>query len=488
MADPPPGDQTLFNSFEYRGFFWLPATPDRRLSGTLRFSEKTIELQLLGTLGDHPATGIAAPPFLPACILGMTEGSKRLTLHNCAQTSTSTNLITGIGASTLNAQHLLIGGHYARDADLQFHSMTLTFANLEQWIAHRAFVSAPVAEERPDGSKSFVAEYIQPPKQTFTVDPIESTISITSDLTHAGIGDLQQEVRTHTARLELEPRTAKHLWCYAERIRQLQNLLTLLMGQATVPLHVTLRGPVDARLPQRSEQIELFFNPGFGNVDKANHPAKMLTLFPYIEATRFATVLTQWFGRQVLLENVCNLFFGVIYNEFLYIQFSFLGLVQALETYCRNTQHGLYVSETDYKVIAEALIAAIPSTTPRDLRESLKRGKIKYGNEYSLRKRLRCLLCSLEDDTVRMITDKPSEFCENVVATRNYYTHYTSELESEAFSDAELVRACLRLRVLLTVVLFKEIGLEEALIREIWTRPDNVSKLARVVQTKYVFG
>jgi hypothetical protein len=185
-----------------------------------------------------------------------------------------------------------------------------------------------------------------------------------------------------------------------------------------------------------------------------------------------------------MLNNVCELFFGVIYNEFLYLRFHFLGLVQALETYCRSTQHGGYVPEADYKIIADALIAAIPPNTPKDLRQSLEKGKIKYGNEHSLRKRLRLLLCSLEDDTVQMVTDKPGQFCEDVVATRNYYTHYASELESKA-AEVDLSPVCVRLRVLLTIILFREIGLEESLVRQIWANPNNASPLAQAVRSKY---
>jgi hypothetical protein len=211
----------------------------------------------------------------------------------------------------------------------------------------------------------------------------------------------------------------------------------------------------------------------------------LLTLFPYIGQPQFAAVLDAWFTKQSLLENVCDLFFGVVYNNYLYLRFQFLGLVQALETYCRSVQHGQYVSESAYEIIKQALIAAIPATTPQDLRNSLKMGKIEYGNEYSLRKRLRLLLCSLEDNTVRMITDNPGQFSEQVTATRNYYTHYTSTLQSQAFAGAELFRACLRLRVLLTIVLLKEIDLEESLIRQIWENVQNHSQLADAVRSAY---
>ena len=131
----------------------------------------------------------------------------------------------------------------------------------------------------------------------------------------------------------------------------------------------------------------------------------------------------------------------MIYNDYLFIQFRFLGLIQALETYCRRVQGGKYLPDAVPRGIAAALKAALPPTTPQDLRNSLVQGKIKYGNEYSLRKRLRELLCSLEDETTKLIADSPGKFAEDVTATRNYLTHYSSELQAQAFKGGELYSA-----------------------------------------------
>jgi len=66
-----------------------------------------------------------------------------------------------------------------------------------------------------------------------------------------------------------------------------------------------------------------------------------------------------------------------------------------------------------------------------------------------------------------MHSDAPGKFCEDVTATRNYLTHYTSELQAQAFRGGQLYAAYLRLRVLVTVVLFKELGIEERDIRQL---------------------
>jgi hypothetical protein len=371
-----------------------------------------------------------------------------------------------------------MGGHYPTEGDLQFGSMRLSFANLEEWLAHRPF-SLPVTTAHADGSSSTVSEFILRRTETFYVGPIDADISIGSTLRHIGAG-YRQQTRTHTVWLEVQPKSERHSRYYEAKIRLLQNLLTLLMGQATFPLRVTFPRSFS------EQEINFFFHPPFGKVTEPVNPTRLLTLFPYIEAPRFGTVLTQWFNKQELLDNVCELFFGIIYNDFLYMRFRFLGLVQALETYCRSAQPGQYLAEETWKPIAQAMLAAIPQgSLSRDHLHSLEGGRLKYGYQYSLRKQLRQLFESLEPETAKMVADKQNEFCEDVVATRNYYTHYTSELASKAFAEADLYWVCERLRVLLTIVLFREIGLEESLIRQIWAKPDNISQLATAVRNKY---
>jgi hypothetical protein len=478
-------DATLFDTFEYRGVFWLPATPERRQAGILRFGEKEIELELFGTLTEYHESGSPPPPFYPEHILGLTaHDGTPVTLLECIQTSIGGN--PAMPTSTLIAKRLLVGGHFASATDLHFRTFDLNLFNLEEWIGHRPFKTSFVPERDDEGNEAYVSRHFQPKPMTFEVPSlVEGTVSIASRWSR-GNSDFHQDVRNHVAWLELQTKVERPLQWFFERTWQLQNLFTLLMGRPTFPRRVMFRVPVDLTLGLRGE-IHFFYHPVCGKAAEPTRPIEMLTRFPYLGESRFGSVLSKWFQIQELLTDACDLFVGVIYNEQLYLQFQFLGLVQALETFSRRTEHGKYVSDAEYDVIAKALISAIPANTPADLRESLQRGKIRYGNEYALRKRLRLLLDGLESDTAKMITDQPKQFCDDVVASRNYYTHYTSELQLRAFSPDECFRVCLRLRVLLTILLFKQIGIDESLIREMWTRKDNWSQLAIAVRTKYAY-
>lgn len=64
------------------------------------------------------------------------------------------------------------------------------------------------------------------------------------------------------------------------------------------------------------------------------------------------------------------------------------------------------------------------------------------------------------------MTQNVKDLVNRMVDTRNYFTHYPPELKNTAFAGDHLHHANYKLRVLLIILLLKEIGLEEALIRK----------------------
>lgn len=482
-------DTTLFDSFEYQGYFWLPSTPERKIPGVVRFAKSDITLDLLGTLVETSLRQLAVvgPPFKADIVVGQAQNGKNLTLYDCTQIGNTTNIPHGTGSSTVSAGCLLIGKHYASKADLLFHSLSINYLHLEEWIAYRPF-SPQEEEKNPSGETTiFASKYVVPDKVKYPVASLSCDITIDSQMFLGGFASFHKESREHVALLTVTPGEKKSFDWFLERTVDLQNLLTLFIGEPTFPKRTVLYGDelTGPGFTYR-EDIQLFFHPAHGKVVERLHPIKMLAFFPGLSA-HFGTILDSWFSKKQLLETVCALFFGVIYNDYLFLQFRFLGLIQALETYCRRVQGGKYLPDADYEKIAAALKAALPPTTPQDLRNSLVQGKIKYGNEYSLRKRLRELLCSLDDETAKLVTPSSGKFCDDVTATRNYLTHYTSELHAQAFKGAELYAAHLRLRMLVTIVLLKELGLEEKAIRDLLANSHSrLAESARMGYTVYV--
>jgi len=245
---------------------------------------------------------------------------------------------------------------------------------------------------------------------------------------------------------------------YLGVIRDIQNWLTLLIGKPVQPAHI------EASTEQhRSVQV---IPSWMGK--RRGEPISTIGVRVKLPAVRdeIESLLRKWFERSEQLRDVYNLFFGAVHAEGMYVESHYLSLIQAVEAFSRATTASAYVSAQQYEAIRAALAQAIPTDTPTDLRTSLQ-NRIKYGNEYSLRKRLNDLLKSLEPGTLGLICQDRQRYVEKVVATRNYLTHYTSELRDQAWHEDKLFHACQCLTVLLTIFLYKEVGFGEQRIRDL---------------------
>lgn len=134
--------------------------------------------------------------------------------------------------------------------------------------------------------------------------------------------------------------------------------------------------------------------------------------------------------------------------------------MQALESFHRVKMGGKYLSNEAWQPYRTALAEKISSELDADHKESLK-SRIKYGNEFSLRKRVGELLETLDEKVSSSLSPTDKYFTADLVDTRNYLTHYDDELKGVALKNADLYWVNQRLRVLITILLLKEIGIRE---------------------------
>jgi len=255
------------------------------------------------------------------------------------------------------------------------------------------------------------------------------------------------------------------------------NLLTLLIGETTFINQVKALGDDVQIGPDKTtkENIELFFTQKKVRINKEIHPFEMILPFPRI-SEQITEVLSLWFTKASGLRSVYDLFFGTFYNPGMYLQFHFLSLMQALESFHRVTKGGKYLSNDDWKPFRSTLANAIPAELDSGHRDSLK-SRIKYGNEYSLRKRIGELIESLDEQTLSRLSPTNKYFTGVLVDTRNYLTHYDDELKDVALKNADLYWANQRLRILISLLLLKEIGIQEKLILDQMTENNKIRQI-----------
>lgn len=458
MANP---SYTLLDDFELKGFWWLPEKPAVKISGILSFkNEKKIVLELLGSLYDKHGFS-DEKLFHPKIILGATDNGYLCTLYQNVESKSQLNS-SGIHKSIIESKFLLVGKHFQAEEKIKFTSFQVNFTNLESWLVKRPFTL-----ETPSQNDQSEWRLIHKWPEEFQakLEEINSVIQSTHDF--ATDGDrIRDVIWKSRAYLKINPENEQHLKWYWEIIYDLCNLLTLLIGETTYILQLKAFGDEIEISPGKTikEPIELYFSQNKLNLKEDIHPFQMIISFPVV-GDMIDQVLAQWFLKAKTLRFTYDLFFGTFYNPSMYLQFHFLSLMQAIESFHRVTRTGKYLNDKEWKPFRDQLANKLPVELDRWHKESLK-SRIKYGNEYSLRKRINDLLQSLDENTLSLLSPSANYFTNDIVNTRHYLTHYDDELKDNALEGADLYWANQRLRILITILLLKEIGLEESVIIE----------------------
>lgn len=435
-------------SFEVSGTWWLPGHDDAAVAGTLKFSPNTgVTLALHGA--PHDLAFFTDEPNVPV-LHGRTLGSVVTLLNGFYTGWKGASLFEpNVRESNLRFRYLLAGRHLMAENCQPFQSMTVRYSNSELW-----FGQAVLPRTKNGG-----VEYSEPKEYTIAISD-DWTLGTSSSLTLTG-GQLHRTELDHHRLFTLHSHQPSLLTDFTNQLHHLSQFLMLCQGVDVLPTSIRLSLPTpddqDAYKPR--EEVGLFLHLGDRTVPDVGAPMNFTVWFPKIEQ-HFVQAAEAWFAKAEIQKFCRNLFFSEISHEAAFAESRFLSIVQAVEAYCHTTQQGLYCDQATYESVAVTLRAAIPRSLTRDHRKALE-SRIQYGNQHSLRKRIRDLLHSLEPDTQRVLCNKVSDFCNGVVNTRNHFTHWTSETSQFALKGTALYWATYKLRKLLTFVFLVEAGIPE---------------------------
>jgi hypothetical protein len=125
---------------------------------------------------------------------------------------------------------------------------------------------------------------------------------------------------------------------------------------------------------------------------------------------------------------------------------------QAVELFHRLTAEGEIDPADEHAVRLTAILDAAPP----EHKEWLSAALI-HSNDKRFRRRVRELVERIEPVVGDLFPD-PSDFAQDVVATRNYFTRWDPAGEGAAASGAALIALTDRLQVMLQVLLMLELG------------------------------
>ena len=428
----------MMDKFEYKGRWWLPDKPEKQVSGTLRFTpNEGAILDLIGSFRDTKDT------LKPEIILGISNG-KKITLHKCFETKP--NNVSVPESLSFYADEVFVGAHFQKSEDIKFRKLCIRYSYLDEWVN--------IFEFNITDEKEMVIKYKKP-------EPIQASIGedykifIVFQVT---IVQKETSIKQRTY-IRIEPSVEKSLEEYWNIMRLIQNFLSLGVTEPVYPLTIT------GRTEANNSPVEIYYHSP--EISKVPKTLGMLFTFKDI-SDRFEIFLKNWFEKADTLGPVYDLYFGTLYNPRMYLQHQFLSLIQAIEAYHRRKFEGKYLSDEKYEPIYKKFERIINKLGIEDPFKDALKSKLKYGNEYSLIKRLKDLFEKYREIFDNFIDDRDA-FINKVKDTRNYLTHYDKKLRSIADGE-DLYRITQKLKTILQICLLHELGFDKEEIKSMFLR------------------
>ncbi len=458
-------------TFEYKGIWWLADRPEEKASGTLKYTPA--EGAILDLIGSFKDIKDFNNMLKPEIILGISSDGKPITLYKCFEKS-SARSYRGLLTSSFYANLVFVGAHFQDAKDIKFKSMSVYYSYLDEWVGISGFEIKQLWE-----GKGVVIRYKLP-------EPIRADISdkLGLEINFHAIGpnfpffQINIEQKTEIKIITSEDTSFED---YRKLIFQIRNLLTLATMQSVQVLNI--RGTTKANQEMIDDEVyypptEIFYKQLYiPQENQKLHRSEMLFSFRDI-SDKFEYFLKNWFENLGLFEPVYDLYFATLHNPHMYIGNKFLNLVQAIETFHRYRYGGKYLSDEEYKLIYNTLINAIPKGAQKELKERLEE-YISYGNEFSLRKRMKKIIDIYQDLLNFFIEDRKS-FIEKVVNTRNYLTHHSEDLKERAVKGEDLYYLTQKLKICLETCLLNEMGFSLKNIRHLFT--ENLNYQAELIK------
>ncbi len=418
--------------FICKGVWWLPSNKKRAINGELKYDPVNGASLIL----DHGLVNTAL--YDPEIILGFAD-NHIITLVNCFQTSYKFAMGRGNPIkerSCYDVDLVVLNAHFKEKSDLNFKHIFFSFIHLENWIK----TSDEFPEIKfPEYSLSLVREKNKssfPPKVSFEVNPQKVT----------SYDDLISKI-----------------------IFPLRNLFSFAMGMPLTVNRMLVEADDCTRefVSKNSKRLKKILVLGKQDSYIDLKFSSRRAFLPFNSLSPYESSFKKWFEVYSSLQPVIDLYLAPIYNAAMYLDNKFLNIAQAVETYHRRFEGGEYVTRDRYGKTTYQKFLEITSALDLDFKDSLN-GHLKYLYQYSLRTRLKKIYDKYRENIEVLIPNKKT-FCNRVVNTRNYFTHYDEELRQKAASGLELYKLYMQLKFVIEVCILDILDYSE----------ENISKLIK---------
>jgi len=451
------------DSFDFKGFWWLPNNPSDKLAGICSFTpSEGGELELIGDFSSLAECNDSDQPLL---ILGTTLKGE-ITLYNCFLKKKEKRQ-GSIEVSLYYVKLIFSGIHFYNYSDVKFNRISIHYSYVNEWVNIKTFDSVNLE----NGEEHLIYKVYEQVAQASLDNNYRLSIDIGCGQSGQSVNLFEKITVDRKVFLTIEPSEEKPYEEYIQVMRYIRNFLTLGITKPVFPL--VMNGFI-SKDGQTSVVwiLEKLAIPKNDITEGKLSWHEMFFTFRDI-SDKFELFVKNWFDKAKDLGTVYELYFGILENhESYYPQQEFLSLVQALESYCqKNINSDIRKIERPENEHLEMVETIINQVQEENYKRWLKR-KLKNSNNTSLSEKLISLLMSeslqeiikhlkKSENAFNVFLDGESrqDFIEKIVKIRNNLSHGSGYNEDVYGRDFYL--QIQRLKVLIEILLLKELGFDK---------------------------
>ena len=416
--------------FKKSGCFWRPSEPDRKLPGTLSISDGGhIELEVIGRFGGRIEVSLNADLNPIERIVGHIEKDGFVTLDDCYYKTLPLSLMGDISKSLIHVGKVFIGVRYDEGENPVFNTLTFSVEGIDEWVGISGISVEHHFEER-----TATISY-QPPEDISLDLDNGMRLLITFHWTLPGAPIIKEARISQKTYFQLVSEEERELKEFTSVVHKITNFLCFATDQIVSldDMEATSDNLRQDFGEGRTKKVSIsiyYSSLPYSKDEPKIRQHDMLFGFGKIQSD-VQEKIKNWMEAYEKVAPALDLYFLAKMGAQPSWEARFLALAQGLEVYHRRTSTEKRMDDTEF----EELVKNLTDQCPEEYRKWLG-DKLNYGNEVSLRKRLRSIIKPFKD--VMGNRTKRDKLIDRIVNTRNYLTHYDLSLESKAAKDEEL--------------------------------------------------
>ena len=440
---------------EYRksGYFWLPENIQKRVPGIVTiFDGGEIELEIMGlfdaSIEAHNERNLSR-------IIGEVEDDGPITLENCSFKQIA---FGGLAKSSLRVETAMCGVAYDKDEFVTFNTVSFAVQGINEWVD-----ISGIEVTYGDDFKTVTISYAPQKEIVYNLNN-GFKLHIFFRYTLPGTLNKSEAMVTHHAFFKLSSEEAKELPLFIEVLHKFTYLLCFALD-ATVTISDVLATSNDLMIDILEDQkmpakIKLYYSSRPFSENEPKIDCRRF-LFKFSDIRENAEqVFNNWLDAFSVIKPSLGLYFSAAMGDHKYLDGRFLALAQGLETYHRRTSSETLMERAEFR----ARVARLLWTCPKEQRKWL-RGRLHHGNEISLRQRIKRIIEPYK--TYLGNSRQRNKIIGGIVNTRNYLTHYSEELERDAFKGIDLWVLCQNMEAIFQLHLLRQLGFNKVDIEKI---------------------